>query len=504
MVAPLVLIASIMGMTAMALGLFPPGNTAVRRYSYNWIPNMVPGIIDLIAMRHRSLVSPEDYAKYAKQNGFNEDWSDRFYNSAHTLLAVADIADAERRGILSSEEATAELSRWGYTEERQSWIRKVTMYFPSPGDLVRFAVREVYNEAQASALGLFEEIPDKFLAEAARAGMDPEQARYFWGSHWELPSLGQAFEMLHRLSPDLMSYKQAELQELGLNVEAVETTLNDIKQLLRAQDVAIVWRDKLTALSYVPLTRVDVRRMYRIGVLNEDEVYYAYLELGYSPVNARRMADFTVKYETDQDTGLTRASIIKAYKIGIIPDEELPSYLERLDYAPPVVEFWVTMAQYEKAIEDLEALTEDMVNRYYMGEISVESLEAELTRLDLPESYQSSILAEATNKIAKQRQIPTPTDLKDWLTLGIIDEGYYTAQMRLRHYRDEDIRNYLEEINQTQDTAVRKFLPITTYQRWLKKAIINLGTFTDIAGEMDYSEEDTTRLISEVMSEGDE
>ena len=42
----------------------------------------------------------------------------------------------------------------------------------------------------------------------------------------------------------------------------------ELDMLLRAQDVMPFWRDRLTAIAYRPLTRVDVRRMYKQGVLN--------------------------------------------------------------------------------------------------------------------------------------------------------------------------------------------------------------------------------------------
>ena len=82
-----------------------------------------------------------------------------------------------------------------------------------------------------------------------------------------LPSIGQGFEMLHR--------------------RVIEDA--DLDLLLRALDVMPFWREKLKDISYNPLTRVDVRRMHRIGVLEEEGVFNAYLDVGYNEENAQLM-----------------------------------------------------------------------------------------------------------------------------------------------------------------------------------------------------------------------
>jgi hypothetical protein len=61
-------------------------------------------------------------------------------------------------------------------------------------------------------------------------------------------------------------------------------------------------------MAYVPLTRVDIRRMYALGIINEKEVNKAYQDIGYNTENAARLTAFTVKI-TEQ--AKTRAEIAK-------------------------------------------------------------------------------------------------------------------------------------------------------------------------------------------------
>ena len=97
-----------------------------------------------------------------------------------------------------------------------------------------------------------------------------------------------------------------------------------LRQLMAAQDIIPGWRDELIAISYRPYTRVDIRRMHDVGVLDEDEVYEAYQDIGYNDEKARTLTDFTIALNSDDPDdiepldGLTRSSIIAAYKDGII------------------------------------------------------------------------------------------------------------------------------------------------------------------------------------------
>ncbi|GAH21078.1 unnamed protein product, partial [marine sediment metagenome] len=92
----------------------------------------------------------------------------------------------------------------------------------------------------------------------------------------------------------------------------------ELSRLLKSLDIMPFWRDKLTEISYNPLTRVDVRRMYKLGVLDESEVKKSYLNIGYNENDAEKMTAFTKKYEGDTEKELTKSAIDKAFKNDII------------------------------------------------------------------------------------------------------------------------------------------------------------------------------------------
>jgi len=132
---------------------------------------------------------------------------------------------------------------------------------------------------------------------------------------------------------------------------------NELKLLLRALDVLPYWRERLIKLSYVPYTRVDIRRMYQLGILNYDEVVRAYKDLGYDDEKARNLADFTVAYYTPEDQSeldqiklLTRGVYTEAYKRGILSEIEFRNSLLELGYQDKDVELLVQLARAERDV----------------------------------------------------------------------------------------------------------------------------------------------------------
>ncbi|GAH58877.1 unnamed protein product, partial [marine sediment metagenome] len=47
---------------------------------------------------------------------------------------------------------------------------------------------------------------------------------------------------------------------------------SELDSLFMATDIMPWWREKLKAISYNPLTRVDVRRVFKMGIVSEEQV----------------------------------------------------------------------------------------------------------------------------------------------------------------------------------------------------------------------------------------
>ncbi len=460
-----------------SLSTYPPYSTAVARDAFKKHPNMLPPIQELILQRYRNQLDDSTFTQLSKEVGFDEAMSEKMWLSSRRLLDVQDYLALWRRGYISEADLSEKLQALSLDADSIGLAKKVTEFFPQPADLIHFAVREVYSPEIVEKFGQKEDLPAIFITEAAKVGVSKEQAENYWAAHWELPSPLQGFRMLHRRIVD-------------------EDTL---KMLLKALDVMPFWRDKMVALSYNVLTRVDVRRMHDRGVLTDEQVYDAYLDVGYSPDNAALMLDFTKAYNSDENRGITRSNVVKAYKMGLLEESEMVSFFEDIGYSEDVIGFWVDLVKHEVALDDLEEHVEELLARVRMGYMSLDDLRDRLSQFDLPSSYINKVIAKEELARSKKIKMPGRSDIEKWLDKGVINDLDYYRYMKGLGYQDFDIRNYLVVYTLERDRSERKYLPVKTYQEWFKIGIMDEAAFTRIAKELNISDTDIQRMISEVQ-----
>lgn len=462
-----------------AESLFPPLKRAHEQEANAIWPNLEPGIAELILMRKFQEINPNEYSELSERSGYSHEVSEKLFNISSTLLSVGDYITLWRRESISENELDTLLSNLGLTNDDIERAKTVTEYFPTPMDLVRFAVREVYTPATVQAFGMGEDLPPEFIREGLKAGLNQEQAENYWKAHWDLPSPGMGYRMLHRRIID----------EGELNI------------LLKSLDIMPFWRDKLIQLSYNPLTRVDVRRMYRVGTLDEDGVRDAYLDTGYSPENAEKMLEFTLQYENRDNVGITRSNVIKAFKQGLLTENDLKSYLQTLGYNEQVVSFWLSMAIYEKQQDELDDNVDEFTAQYRLGLITEDALLVSLRNLNLPDAYVLKEVSKAVGKKSLKTKLPSMSDLTTWLQSEIIGEEQYSSYLKQLGYREQDVVNYMTAIRFGGGQGKRKYLPIKTYEAWLKKGVISAKQFTTIALAMDISKVDIDRMLQLAIGE---
>ena len=255
------------------------------------------------------------------------------------LLGEAEILDAQLREIPVHYGYDEQLERWGYRDEDILALRTLRQPIPGSTDLIRMGVREVFTPEIAEAFGQFEDFPRRFgeLMELVGFGLRPTGqvagggpgggrtwAEAFWAAHWDLPSITQGFEMYHRevTLPDGSTFDEPKLM-----------------LLLRALDVMPNWRDPLRQIAYNVVTRVDIRRMYQDGVVDEDKVRQVYRHLGYTPEDADGLTEMVkIRYprggkkEGEDLRELTLSTVKQAYVRRLIDRDEALEKLLALDH----------------------------------------------------------------------------------------------------------------------------------------------------------------------------
>lgn len=279
------------------------------------VDNVVTGISYLFAGVVSMVASMMPIYRPAVNLMIQEAERDRFHSR---LLVEGNVLEARHRDIDIAHGYEDHLARWGYSEQDIAALFALSERLPSPADLVRFGVREVFTPEIAERFGQFDDFPSAFPIEMARQGYTQQSSLNYWAAHWDLPSVSQGFEMLHR----------------GVIDES------DVRLLLRALDVMPFWREKLIQISYHPIARVDLRRLYQKGVITEAELEAGYRALGYNAENARRLTDWTkIAYPRagegpSEDLRALTVSIIKqAYVRRLIDRSETLDKLLALEYS---------------------------------------------------------------------------------------------------------------------------------------------------------------------------
>jgi hypothetical protein len=465
----------ILALNYMLGWIFPPVARNANQLGNSKLPNDLPDIQTLADLRASGLLDDEQYNANAVMQGFNIDWAARLAASATAKLSPDMLIGLYRRGYITKDQLTDNLVFLKYPKRDIDSLLTATEFFPSVSDLITFAVREVYSPDIAEKFGQFEDLPQDFINEGAKAGLSEDQARNYWAAHWQLPSLSQGYEMFQRR---IISHDELVL-------------------LLKAQDVMPFWRDKLIQAAYNPLTRVDVRRMYGLGVLTEQDVYNSFLDTGYSPDNAHKMTAFTLRYESNEYDGITRGNVIQAFVDDLITEVELKEYLKGLNYTDKTIDFWTEQANFTKELAIIKEVASDLETMYQQGTIDMNGIRSELSNLGVPTQYVEGIINKLIRKKSGRTKAPDKLDLISWYNNGAIDDKTFTMFMRGLGYTNISIQAYMTNSILSGSTGKRKYLPVKTYQGWYTQKIMTEDDFKSVLAEQGYSDFDIQTLIKE-------
>lgn len=257
------------------------------------------------------------YLTEMQRHGYNHNQALLMKEVSRPLIPIDQLRALYLRGDISEFIHDMHFMKHGYDGNDMVEMKKLYQVLPPIQDLIRMMVREVFNPEIAERFGQFDNYPEIMTDLAKQQGLSEYWAKNYWAAHWDLPSVTQGFEMLHRRI----------INEDELDI------------LMQALDIMPRWRDKLKEMSYRPLTRVDVRRMHDMGILNRQQVKNSYRDLGYDEQNAEYMTRFTEQYNRDIEDPeqarireLTRSVIERAYSRSVISRTEALQRLRELGY----------------------------------------------------------------------------------------------------------------------------------------------------------------------------
>ena len=428
----------VVGMGALQVSLRPLMNE-VSQFTFPLMPNELLPPATLASLLRRGKIGQGDYNSQMIKQGFDGGMAALIHDDNERFLNAFEAIGLWRRDGITASERDQRIAKAGWPDDHIDGLIRMTEVIPAASDIIRFAVREVYSPEIAERFGQFDGVGEVYRnaeKDIKAVGMSEETFRSFWAAHWELPSLRQGFEMLHR--------------------QVIEP--GDLDKLMQAVDVMPFWRDKITAIAYNPYTRVDVRRMHKLGILDDAAVTRSYTDLGYDDEKAKAMTRFTLAYnedapETEQTPGeievrkqkeATKASILKAFRNNIISDKEAEGYLTDLGYTPEAIELYTAIELFAFEEEVTESKVKTIEEAYIKRIYDFQTTVVLLNELNLPARQTEMLLDRWIIKREARASHPSKAELFKFHKNAVITDSELRVELAGHGYNEKYIDWYMQ------------------------------------------------------------
>jgi len=445
---PLVAIASMVGGSAIgtAIGM---GFGGFGRNIQNFFNSRLrPTPLDPPALayaQHTGKLTADRIEASFSSLGYANDYWNVLYDYYKPKLTVTELLEAEKRIENLDYDVTQALKDAGFDDKEISILRELSWAYPSPSDFIRFAVRDVFVEDKEVKEALEAEFPEDIVPYAKKAGMSRDVLMWYWKAHWELPSPTQVYEMLHRLNPDVLAIRGEAYKEMGLELDKLETTKETVEFYLKQADYDKRWRQRLLAISYNPLTRVDLRRIYELGLIDDNELLARLMEVGYTKKDAELMLEFYKTFRQEEARTFAKTEIKYLLYYGIINESEAKVMLERLGYAENDAKTMIELWKVKLAEKDMRETQKFVRDAYALGEITREEAERILREAGLSEEVIGVVLDKEDKRRLKSVKLPSASTVVKWLKNSIITEDKAREILRSINVKEEYIDYYIKE-----------------------------------------------------------
>lgn len=382
----------------LGIGLYPllasaiePMEERTRREAFFYMPTRIPDYLTLLELRRRKRISEGVYKDKMKELGYSEDWAEHLWETYKRLLTADQYLSLKWRGKITEEEYIDKMEKLGFSREEAKLFEEANRWLPSPSVIISWLAREVYEPEFIKKFGLEEGFDKIKKDDFYKLGITDEQIRNMWIAHWTHPSYTQIAEMYHRGLIDRETFWE----------------------WFSVVEIPPFWRDKLIELSHRLPTRVDIRRMYRMGVISEEEVEEFYRKLGYTEKDAKLLTEFTVKEAMEKGREISSAKIRDLFMFGLIKKKEAVGLLKELGYSEREANLLITLWEFEEYLNDLLDTADTYITLYKKGIISETELKAKLDELNLPSVLRDDMIRKASRVIARKTKLPSKEDIKE-------------------------------------------------------------------------------------------
>jgi len=412
----------------IAPALLTLGNTAWSAFPINEFD-----VGTTLALKWRGTYDDTAASNRMKWQGYRNDLQDGVEEVLRPRTTIPDWIQFVWRHPEKEGEFRDEMVNRGFLSDDIDRAMELMHLIPGPGDLITMAVREAWRDDVARKYGLDDDYVAAFGENMSKQGYDEEWSRRWWRAHWQLPSIGQAREMLWR----------------------TPMTDGDFSEYLRFADLPSTWRGWMGEIAYRSLTRVDIRRMHAMGVLDDDDIVKAYADFGYNTENAANMAEFTIRYNTETDRDVTKTDLLRGYRLGVLTRSEASAGLVGLNYSPTTADYYLSLEEYKYSEELADEEISVVQVLYQEGQIDKSTATGRLSAVGLTSTRMDRLFEKWDIRRAAKVERPTRGELERFVKQGLMDQTEYGSQMSARGYNSSLITMYYSSILLELEQAAR-------------------------------------------------
>ena len=383
-------------------------------------PTLIPAG-DAMEAFYRGAIDETRLSKEMGEAGYSKERIDTMLIAGTRLMGIGDLLTWWLRDIITEDHLDNLLSMHRVTDSDRENIKQAVFFIPPVQDLIQMAVREVFTPDIRERFELDEGFPAEFQETAKQQGVSEEWAKNYWAAHWVLPSVTQGFTMLHRKV----------------------ITLDDLDLLLRAQDVMPFWRERITQVAFHPLTRVDLRRMHKLGLLDSEQLQLRYEDLGFDVGNAAMMTQFTEAYNEEEPPevaleleGLTRGTVLGMFDDGVLTEGETQIALLDLGISEAATSLFISQRKLERERKDRTDQINTIIKLAGGGHVDLDQAQDSLAGLGLTDTEVKLAVQRILRARGSRDRLPTLAQLNKMLQGRIVTPGQWVSAMAGLGYSD--------------------------------------------------------------------
>ena len=419
-------------------------NTLRQNFNYD-CPSLVPTADNAIEAFLANNITEHTAECWVRANNYRWNHFEHVLKARRSKLGVHELIQLRLRQSLTPGEFDERIRQLGFlTQDEPAAFMELSKWVPGPQDLIRWMVRDVEDIEIVNRFRLNDDFDSKFAGNVEKyadwQNIDEQDMLRMWRAHWLIPSPQQLYQMYHRL-------RHADIPDNE------RVTLDDIKTALKQQDIAPFWIDRHLAVSFRPLTRVDVRRAFRIGALDRAQAERAYYDLGYSNANATILVDFAEQLVTNTwlktpwVTKLAAGELNEAEARGLMADEGAqPVYINK----------GVARADVLRAGQTRKKCLASLRKRFLEGEFTKPQANAEVVLIGVDAAAGNTIVDGWECELVSQGKHAPAAALCDWWMSGVIDGAEYYDRLLNLGYEHDTATNFMAQCSIKNDIRIEK------------------------------------------------